>query len=423
MIYEQELTKEQRTKSQLNYLGSNAINGASYMCIGETIIILLATKLNAPAYIISIIGAMIYFSYMLIPLGLIRTAKVGAAKSLANFWLYRNFSALLLIGSVFVAPYCAWLSWLMIILGAFLFYGFRGAMVVMGFPLMGEITNENERAKFIGNSNAFFYLLGVITLTTCSIILKHNDNIKVIASIIGAGVLIGFIALPFINRIDETSEIKKSAQHSFLESIKIALAEPSMMRQIFAGCAVSTSIIILTPLTLKIIKNCYNVSDSLAVALSIIQFITIIFGSWFGGVLAAKFGPRKIIIFGFLIAFLISIFWWIAPAKLPQNHLGYYGILVLPFILNGFLAALAPNSLGHYFLSIVPKERHVAAILFMNLTVGVAAGVLGMVFSSVFLKLAEHFFNGELQVFKGYYLFTLIYLIIGLIPIFRLKKI
>ncbi len=423
MIYDQALTKEQRKKSQLNYIAYNAINGASYMCIGETIILLLATKLNAPAYIISIIGAMIYFSYLLIPLGLICTAKVGAAKSLASFWLYRNSSAILIIGSIFVNVYSPFTAWMMIILGAFLFYGFRGAMVVMGFPLMGEITNENERAKFIGNSNAFHYLFGVLALAGSSVILKWNDDLKVVASIIGAGVLIGLIALPFINRIDETSEIKKSAQHSFLDSIKIALAEPSMWRQIFAGMTVSTSIVILIPLTLKIIKNCYGQTDSLAVALSILQFMTIIFGSWFGGLLAAKFGPRRIIIIGFLVAFLIAIFWGFAPSELPKNIFLRGGILALPFVLNGLLQALAPNSLGHYFLSIVPKERHVSGILFMNLTVGVMAGLLGMVLSSAFLKIASLLVDGEFQIFKIYYLLTIAFLLVGLIPIFRLKKI
>ena len=423
MIYNQALTTEQRKKSQINYIGYNAINGASYMCIGETIIILFANKIGAPPYIISIIGAMLYFSYMLVPLGLLRTAKVGAAKSLADFWLYRNLSVLLIIGSLFVNPYLPVVAWLMIILGGFLFYGFRGAGVVMAFPLMGEITDSSDRAKFIGTSNAFFYLLGVITLVSSSLILKQNDDIKVIASIIGAGVLIGFTALPFINRIDETTEIKKSAQHSFLDSVKIAIAEPSIPSQIFAGIAISGSIILLTPLTLPILSKCYSVSDSLAITLSIIQFVTMIAGSYFGGVLATKFGPRIIIICGFLVAFLISFFWIFVPAKLPVSPICSYLFLGLPFVLNGLLAAIAPNSLGHYFLSIVPKERQVSAILFMQVAVGVLAGLIGMVLSWGFLKIAENCYTEQLQIFKTYYILTLIFLCLGLVPMLRLKRV
>ena len=389
MIYDTQLTAEQRKKSQFNYIGYNAINGASYMCIGETIIILFANKIGAPPYIISIIGAMLYFSYMLVPLGMIRTAKVGAAKSLADFWFYRNLSVLLIIGSLFVNPYSPIIAWLMIILGAFLFYGFRGAGVVMAFPLMGEITDSNDRAKFIGTSNAFFYLLGVIALVSSSLILKHNDDIKVIASIIGVGVIISFTALPFINRIDETTEIKKSAQHSFLDSIKIAISEPSILSQILAGVAISGSIILLIPLTMPILNKCYGISDSLAITLSILQFITMVAGSYFGGVLATKFGPKNIIILGFLVAFLIVIFWMFVPVQLPKSPVCYYALLGLPFILNGLLASIAPNSLGHYFLSIVPKERQVSAILFLQVAVGVLAGLIGMVLSWGFLKIAE----------------------------------
>ena len=46
MIYDRPLTDEQRRVSQLNYNLFNIVNGASYMCLGETVIILFAVKLD-----------------------------------------------------------------------------------------------------------------------------------------------------------------------------------------------------------------------------------------------------------------------------------------------------------------------------------------------------------------------------------------
>ena len=62
MLYDRPLTGEQRRISQLNYNRFSAVNGASYMCLGETVIILFAVKLSAPNFIVAVIGAMMFLT-------------------------------------------------------------------------------------------------------------------------------------------------------------------------------------------------------------------------------------------------------------------------------------------------------------------------------------------------------------------------
>ena len=42
MIFKEALTPERQASSQHNYSMFNVINGLSYMCLGETVLILLA---------------------------------------------------------------------------------------------------------------------------------------------------------------------------------------------------------------------------------------------------------------------------------------------------------------------------------------------------------------------------------------------
>ena len=142
MILKHPLSPEEKKTSQINYNLFSAVNGASYMCLGETVIILFAVKLHAPNILIAVIGAMMYLGFLLLPLGVIRTGQVGAARSQADFWVCRNIAALLVAASAFLVLVYPTLAMAVLLLGSFLFYGFRAAGVVMSQPLIGDITTE-----------------------------------------------------------------------------------------------------------------------------------------------------------------------------------------------------------------------------------------------------------------------------------------
>ena len=46
MIYRGPLTEKQRRDSQRNYIGYNVVNGISYTCLGDMVMVLLAVRLQ-----------------------------------------------------------------------------------------------------------------------------------------------------------------------------------------------------------------------------------------------------------------------------------------------------------------------------------------------------------------------------------------
>ena len=165
MICQNPLTPEQIKLSQRNYLAFGAVNGASYMCLGETVIILFAVRLDSPNTLVAILGSMLYFGFLLLPLGKWMTSRVGAAQSQADFWFMRNIAALVVALS---AP--AYLYWnklsamILLVTGAFFFYGFRAAGVVMSQPLLGEICEPERRGRIISLHNTLFHISGLASL-------------------------------------------------------------------------------------------------------------------------------------------------------------------------------------------------------------------------------------------------------------------
>ena len=418
MIYDRPLTDEQRRVSQLNYNLFNIVNGASYMCLGETVIILFAVKLHAPNVIVAVIGSMLFLGFLLLPLGVVRTAQVGAARSQADFWVCRNVAALLVAVSALILPLSQCLAWGLLLLGSFLFYGFRAAGVVMSQPLIGDITNNMDRARLIARSTGLFYVSGLVAMVTISLILGHYDSLWGLVGIIVAGACCGVTASTFVRKIDETSAIRRSAQAPLFPQLKTAFFDSTLRRQICAGFMVNLAIIMMAPIAILTMKRGYGVSDTQAILFSIVQFASSIAATQISGKITEKIGPRKVAIYSYMLIFPICLFWLFAPAAVSSVWM--WGLFALPFILIGAMMVSAQNAMVHYFLMAVPKERQVASSMFISVVTGAAAGVTGMFVAGGLLKLAERFLGSGLPMYRAYFVAAGVLFLAGLTQVVRL---
>lgn len=418
MIYDRPLTDEQRRVSQLNYNLFNIVNGASYMCLGETVIILFAVKLHAPNVIVAVIGSMLFLGFLLLPLGVVRTAQVGAARSQADFWVCRNVAALPVAVSALILPLSQCLAWGLLLLGSFLFYGFRAAGVVMSQPLIGDITNNMDRARLIARSTGLFYVSGLVAMVTISLILGHYDSLWVLVGIIVAGACCGVTASTFVRKIDETSAIRRSAQAPLFPQLKTAFFDSTLRRQICAGFMVNLAIIMMAPIAILTMKRGYGVSDTQAILFSIVQFASSIAATQISGKITEKIGPRKVAIYSYMLIFPICLFWLFAPAAVSSVWM--WGLFALPFILIGAMMVSAQNAMVHYFLMAVPKERQVASSMFISVVTGAAAGVTGMFVAGGLLKLAERFLGSGLPMYRAYFVAAGVLFLAGLTQVVRL---
>ena len=418
MIYDRPLTDEQRRVSQLNYNLFNIVNGASYMCLGETVIILFAVKLHAPNVIVAVIGSMLFLGFLLLPLGVVRTAQVGAARSQADFWVCRNVAALLVAVSALILPLSQCLAWGLLLLGSFLFYGFRAAGVVMSQPLIGDITNNMDRARLIARSTGLFYVSGLVAMVTISLILGHYDSLWVLVGIIVAGACCGVTASTFVRKIDETSAIRRSALAPLFPQLKTAFFDSTLRRQICAGFMVNLAIIMMAPIAILTMKRGYGVSDTQAILFSIVQFASSIAATQISGKITEKIGPRKVAIYSYMLIFPICLFWLFAPAAVSSVWM--WGLFALPFILIGAMMVSAQNAMVHYFLMAVPKERQVASSMFISVVTGAAAGVTGMFVAGGLLKLAERFLGSGLPMYRAYFVAAGVLFLAGLTQVVRL---
>ena len=416
MICQNPLTPAQMKQSQTNYLWFGVVNGASYMCLGETVIILFAVRLNVPNTLIAVLGSMVYFGFLLLPLGKWMTGRVGAAQSQSDFWFMRNMAALMVASaapaSIYLNHTCAVI---LLLTGAFFFYGFRAAGVVMGQPLLGEICEPERRGRIISLINMLFHGFGLVSLVTITLLLKYHSSIWVLFGIIIAGAAMGCVSSLLIRRICETGLIKESARLPIKAMLGKTYKNLYVRKQLTAGAICNLMLILTLPMSILTVKKGYGFSDMRALLFTMLQFVVMFGISFLQSHYADRLGAKKLLFIGYCSIFLICISWLLMPLKVHALW------LCVPFFFCGIASISITNGITFYFLETIPKEMQVVASMLISVATGVLAGLAGMVSGSSMLKFAEKMTN-YFKPFDQFHCFFMMTLLLSLLCFFFIVR-
>ena len=418
MIIQGQFTEKLRCRSQKYFYLYNLLNGASYMCLGETIIILLALKLNCRDSVVSTIGSMLFYGYAILPLGKVLAARVGAASSQAVFWVARNFAALFVASSAFWY-HCGHPTLAMTVLlsGAFLFYGFRAAGVVLMQPLVGNVTTPSERSTFLAFNSAFFYGSSLIALLAISLLLHFYDGIAPLIAIILAGSVLGFTSSYFIKNISETDELKKAASGPFIAGIRDALKNRSVRQQILSGMTMNLCLSMVFPISMLTVKRGYGLSDKSALLYSIVQLLGSVLAAKYSATLTRQIGPRRMLITIYCTILCIALAWLVAPLK---PHFLFIAPL---FFMIGATNMAQGNAITHYFLQTIPVREQVNATILISTFSGFLGGLSASLIAGITLDMLAKHLPDMLPInrYKLYFAFILLILSIGIKAFTRLR--
>ena len=400
MIYDKPLTEQQRKKSQLNFYCFYAINGISYMCLGETVLILLAVKMQSSDAVISALGAMLYFGYLLLPLGKIVAAQRGGAYSQSFFWICRNIAAMLVAASAVLKCFdFSLISTVLLLSGAFFFYGFRAAGVVMSQPLIGDISG-NDSGRVLAVSNGIFFLSRMSTILAITLIIKYNDSLTTLIAITVFGAISGITSSKFLRNIDETDAICKSARKPLAPEIKWGMKSKVLRRQLTTGFICNLAWIMTVPITTLALKRGYNASDAEALIFTISLSAGASIMSFASGKISKLIGPRRHLILSHILLTISSFAWLLMPAKMPFCYMLFH------FLILGTVTIWNQNASINYFLKTIPQEHRVGGSILHAVVTGVFSGLTGIAVTGFMLEFIPRFTSTPLDGYKLYFIIT-----------------
>lgn len=413
MIFDGPVPVERQKSSQRNYVIFLLFNGFAYMCLGETVILLIAIRLGSPDVVVSALGAMMFLSFLLLPLGKEVASRVGAARSQSFFWVARNVAGLCVALAVPVSLYASRLvAEIMILFGGFFFYGFRAAGVIFSQPLLGGITSPSERAAFLSKSNSVSGLTSCIALVLVAVTCQLTESVWALMAIVLCGSCMGVTSSRFILGIDESSVLRDSAKKPLLEEIRLALGEEVVRRQVAGSFCTNLAIILLTPTSLITVKRGFGVSDGNAVIFSIAQWVAALGGSWAASKGTRKLGPRRVAILTYLMILSIVPVWFFLTTfagSVPKIA------LFIPFLIAGASFFALNNSMAHYFLQTVEEKKRVAVSLLIYTVSGAGSGLAALGITSFSFGALEKLFGAPSpETYRIYFLLAGMILICGL---------
>lgn len=145
------LNEEQRSVAWRRFEAFALLNGFSFAILGESILVLYALKAGVSEPATAVMGSFLFLTTPFMLVGKQLMKRIGAARTQGMGWLLRNGFGLVMA----VAPLASWagqpgLVAPIFLFGAFGFYACRGVGMVGFRPLVGELTCEGERGRFMG---------------------------------------------------------------------------------------------------------------------------------------------------------------------------------------------------------------------------------------------------------------------------------
>ena len=412
MILGRPLTAAERRRSQNLYCAFNFVNGMSYMCLGEGVLVLFAAQLGAPNAVVSLLGAMLYVGYAMLPLGVLRTARGGAAVCQADFWVARNAAALLTASAAAVWSVSPHASWAMLLAGSFLFYGCRAAGGALFTPLLGDVSTEEEAAGVIGRTTGFFNLSAVAAIAAVTAVTHCWHGRVALAAIIVTGAVLGTGASFFVRGMKETGAIRDAARAPLLRGMRTALRNRALRNLSLDWFLLTLAILLLLPISMLALKRGCGFGDSKAMLCACAQFGAGILSSFACGPLCRAFGSRRVLAASALGLATVPFGWLLFPAAGPCSLA--CGIALF-FWLGGLYYAIY-NATNAAFLEACPDKRdQVAGSVAANLVSGAGAGVVGSALGAWLVTMSARWaaslpgyaFAGPLGPFRLYFLLTL----------------
>lgn len=348
------------------------VNSLSFICLAENLMILYLLKSGFSDAQAGAVAAFMFLAMPTMLLGKWLIARLGAVWTMASCWIVRSGVALVFAAVPLFTPDSP-MTLRLALMGTcvFLFFSLRSIGGVSFMPIIAEISTEKTRGRLVSDNffnSALMLLVGTIIQ---AFILKRYDTLMTYQWIVATGAFIGFASVILLLKTPETDTPRRSASQSVMQAFRTTWQTPVLRKLLFSWICCMVAISVVVPYTMVATKQGYQISDSAAMILSLVQIVGSIIVSMLLGFMSDRTGPRPLILFLYAVLTLICLAWAFAP-----DHFSWW------FFVPLFLAAGAGNLglqsiLPVYLLRAVSPNDRVGVSMIVASTAGLAAGIAG----------------------------------------------
>lgn len=388
-----------------------SLNGISVALLMDSMLILYAIRNGVGDTGVAVLASFIHLTMPLMLVGKSMTARYGAARTWGIGWFLRNVFALLMVFAPFI-PVGMPQSFRtgLILLGGLGFAAFRAVGLVGNSPLIGEITIDSDRGRYLSGNWIRGTISQLLSLVVVILILQSTPRIWVFQAVIGFGAILGLYVGSVLMRVPETESPRRSAQKPLGEIVRRVWSTPKLRRLTAAWAAGFAAFTMVIPFAIITLKNGYGLTDSQALLFTLVTLAGGTVASIVNSIVADEVGPRPLMILYVIALGGIAVFWAFAPER----------FLIIPTFFAFFVGGYSKYGLlvvtNHYFLNISDTGDRVGTGMLLRIISGTTAGLIGAVLGGGILGwLGTHGYEG-ISIYRTYFRIAAI-TFLGLIPI------
>ncbi len=306
-----------------------------------------------------------------------------------------------------------------ILVGAFGFAAFRAIGLVGNSPVIGEITTERERGRFLSGNWIRNTAAQLISLSALILILRGTPQTWVFQLVIAVATLIGVYVGWVLSRIPETGAPRLSASKPFGEVLKLVIRRRRLRRLLFAWAAGFAAYTLVIPFAVITVKNGYGVSDYEALIFSLALLSGGMTASAVNRSVADVVGPRPLFIIYVIALAAVAAYWAVAPAVFLPILTG------VTFFVAGYCKFGILSVSNLYFLNVSKPSDRVGSALILRIVSGATAGLIsGFIGGSIIGTLGTMGYDG-IDLYRMFFRIVLViflFIVPGVIRLDKLKE-
>jgi MFS family permease len=387
------LTPGEMSRARARFSSFAFLNIISFTLLAGNIISLFTLRLGGGNFLIGLISSFIYLSYLFMLAGRLLVPRLGLVRIMGRFWRLRYLSMLpILLAPLFYSRGAVTAAHLLIVASLFGFNAFRGVAVISYNPIVGAITETQDRGAFLARLQALQHSASLILGVLLAFLLGRDAPLWRYSVFIISGILSGFIAASLIFKLPEIPDSSQTPGLKLWPGLKQAWKRAPFKRFIFIHSMSSLATFMITPFLVVYIKQVYLQADNIVILLTVCGSLGAVIMALVSGFMIDKLGAKPLYFIFSAILALTLIPMIFSPSFVSATGLLVFAALIFFFQSMGQSGIL--NAAQTYFFSVIrPEERLDLSVVFF-LAQGLSGGI-GSLVGGILLQLFEGFYPGE----------------------------
>ena len=397
----------------------NVFNSISWQFLAGNIITLLALRMGANSTYIGTLSALLYVAFFFLPLGKMLTSRFSMVKIYSFAWGCRAIGMVPVLFAPFLfAAGRQDAALFLTLLGAALFHVTRGVGMVANNPILSHLSEGPDRGSYMTQIQIINSAVAMFAGFVIALLLGRDPPLFLYAIIMAVGIGCGIVSGILVGRIPGPEKEEGVKNRKIAETIREAMAQPSLRRFIFILIMVALVSGVSRTFLVVYSREVFNQSDGMVSLYAVFGGLGYLIVGLLIKFLVDRIGAKPIFSVCVILGFLSMIPVLFFPASISDNFTTVTLFLTFMFFMLNFGWLGAEGIMQTYFMGLVPTEKMMDMGILYYFGFGIA-GAGGSLLSGMLLDAASAIFGSAIISFRILYA---ILLVVTVATLFLMRK-